>query len=454
MTKKLLVIEDEKSVSKQLKWGLENDYDITIVADAPKAWKMLNSGAFQVATLDLGLPPQPDSPDEGFKLLKKIQGSSLPLKIIVITGNSEEQNAIRAVQLGASDFCEKPLDLNLLKIILARTFRIFELEESNRQLRAQSLTEGSLQGMIGSSKIMKKLFGLLQNISSTDYPVLITGSSGTGKEKAAQAVHNLSPRKDHPFIIINCGAIPENLLESELFGHEKGAFTGAVVRKTGKFELADKGTCFLDEVGELPLQLQVKLLRMLQENTIERVGGTQTIKLDVRIITATNVDLEQAVKEGNFREDFYHRLNVLPVHLPPLKDRGEDIFLLAHHFLREESEKLQKGQTTFSSAAIAALATHSWPGNVRELQNRIRRAISLSSDPLLYPENLGLSEKENNEEQYKILTLKESREKAEKMAILNALALTDNNISKAAKLLETSRPTLHDLIKKHNVLNS
>ncbi len=451
MSKKLLVIEDEKSVSKQLKWSLTKDYDITIVTDATMAWKMLKSGAFPVATLDLGLPPQPDSPEEGFKLLKKTQNSGLHTKIIVITGNTEEQNAVEAVQLGASDFCEKPFDLNLLKIILARTFRIFDLEESNRILREQSLTDGSLQGMFGSSTVMKKLFGLLQNVSSTDYPVLISGASGTGKEKAAQAVHNLSPRKNHPFVIINCGAIPENLIESELFGHEKGAFTGAVGRKTGKFELADKGTCFLDEVGELPLQLQVKLLRMLQESTIERVGGTQTIKLDVRIIAATNVDLEQAVKNGTFREDFYHRLNVIPVHLPPLQDRDEDIFLLAHHFLREEAKKLQKGHVVFSAAAIAALATHPWPGNVRELQNRIRRAISFSSVQQLYPEDLGLAEKDPDEEQYKILTLKEAREKAENMAILNALALTDNNISKAAKLLETSRPTLHDLIKKHNV---
>jgi two-component system NtrC family response regulator len=313
------------------------------------------------------------------------------------------------------------------------------------------MTGGSLQGMFGSSKPMKKLFKLLHTISSTDYPVLITGASGTGKEKAAQAIHKLSSRKDHPFIIINCGAIPENLLESELFGHEKGSFTGAIGRKTGKFELADKGTCFLDEVGELPLQLQVKLLRMLQENTVERVGGTQTIKLDVRILAATNVNLEQAVKDGTFREDFFHRLNVIPVHMPPLKDRGEDVFLLAHHFLREETEKLQKGQMMFSPATITSLAIHSWPGNVRELQNRIRRAISLSSDHLLHPEDLGLDEENSGELQYKILTLKEARDKAEKMAILNALALTDNNISKAAKLLETSRPTLHDLIKKHNV---
>ncbi len=451
MNKKLLVIEDEKSVSKQLKWGLGKQYDITIVTDASAAWKMLNSGVFPVATLDLGLPPQPDSPEEGFKLLKKIQSSNLPTKIVIITGNAEEQNAIKAVHLGASDFCEKPLDLSLLKIILERTYRIFELEKSNRLLRQASLTEGSMHGMLGSSKTMQKLFGLLQNVSSTDYPVLITGQSGTGKERAAQAIHKLSSRKNHPFIIINCGAIPENLLESELFGHEKGAFTGAIGRKIGKFELADKGTCFLDEVGELPLQLQVKLLRMLQESTIERVGGTVTLKLDVRIITATNVNLEQAVKDGSFREDFFHRLNVIPVQLPPLHERGEDIFLLAHHFLREEAEKLKKRQMMFSSTAIASLAAHSWPGNVRELQNRIRRAISLSGNQILHPEDLGLTEKESEDSQFKILTLKEARDKAEKTAVLNALTLTDNNISKAAKILETSRPTLHDLIKKHSV---
>jgi two-component system NtrC family response regulator len=298
---------------------------------------------------------------------------------------------------------------------------------------------------------MNVLFEHLQHASRTDYPVLITGNTGTGKEMAAKAVHTLSKRADHPLIIINCSAIPENLLESELFGYEKGAFTGATGRQTGKFELADGGTIFLDEIGELPMLLQVKILRFLQESTIERLGGTKTIQLNARIIAATNINLEKAVKQKTFREDLFYRLNVVPLRIPDLQERQEDILLLAHNFLREESQKLRRGQLSFSPSAMGALTIHDWPGNVRELQNRIRRALGTTMDNVLTPADLGLQNTSFNTEEQKLSTLKAARETAEINIIHRALALSGNNISQAAKLLEVSRPTLHDLLKKHEI---
>ena len=301
---------------------------------------------------------------------------------------------------------------------------------------------------------MVKLFDRIKHASKTDYPVLLTGSTGTGKEVAAKAVHELSSRAANPFIIVNCGAIPETLLESELFGHEKGAFTGAATRQIGKFEQADKGTIFLDEIGELPLLMQVKLLRALQESTIERLGGAKTIPLDIRILAATNINLEQGVKEGTFREDLYYRLNVISIKIPDMKDRMEDVLLLAHSFLQEESRKIGRGRISFSPSAITALSSHHWPGNVRELQNRVRRALSNTLDNTLHPEDLGLDEPDPTQPEQRLLTLKEARENAEKDAVHKALALCGNNISKAATLLEVSRPTLHDLIKKLDIQTS
>lgn len=451
MKKKLLVIEDEKSVAKQLRWGLGKEYEITIASGAAKARPLLASGVFPVATLDLGLPPYPDTPRQGFELLGKISSLSPHTRVIVITGNAEEENAVKAIALGAADFCAKPIDLKILKIILSRTFKIYQLEETNRLLQQQSIQGGSLFGMIGISPAMGKIFEIIKYISKTDYPVLITGSTGTGKEMAAHAVHSLSQRAEKPLVIINCGAIPENLLESELFGHEKGAFTGAVGRKIGKFEQADQGTIFLDEIGELPLLLQVKLLRFLQESTIERLGGTKTITLDTRIISATNIKLEEAFKQGTFREDLFYRLNVMNLKLPDLHERQEDILLLAHNFLLEETRKLQRGRTFFSPEAIAALTAHDWPGNVRELQNRIRRALGTTMDRVITPVALGLEEKSVEQEEQKLPTLKDARETAEKNAVRRALALSGSNITQAAKLLEISRPTLHDLLKKHGI---
>ncbi|MCJ7601048.1 MAG: sigma 54-interacting transcriptional regulator, partial [Desulfobulbaceae bacterium] len=412
-----------------------------------EAGNLLSTGRFPIATLDLGLPPYPDTPQVGLALLESVPSFSPETKVIVISGHDREDTLMAAFSLGAVDVCAKPIDLKLLNIILSRTYRIHELENFNRILQERT-PSGQFCGMLGISHAMSRVFDLIRKVAVTDYPVLIRGQSGTGKEMAARAVHCQSTRSEGPFVIISCGAIPENLLESELFGYEKGAFTGAGDRQIGKFEQADKGTIFLDEVGELPLALQVKLLRFIQEGTIERLGASKSIQLDVRIFAATNIDLDAAVHQGSFRSDLFFRLNVVPLELPPLQEREEDILLLAQHFIRDEAQKLKRGKVILSPAAVTALTGHSWPGNVRELQNRIRRAMSLTSGKMLSPGDFGLAEEIKNDSEA-LPTLREARELAEKKVIRQALALTNNNISQAARLLEISRPTLHDLIKKH-----
>ena len=448
---RLLIIEDEASVARQLKWSIGEDYDITIAPDADKARQLLACGAFPVATLDLGLPPSPDTPQVGLKLLEDLATLAPFTRLIVITGNSEQRTAVRAVASGAVDFCSKPIDLKVLKVVLDRTFKLHALQEAGRQFRMHSDQCDSLCGMIGVAPVMQSLFAMIRKISANDYPVLISGESGTGKEMVAHAIHELGPRCTNPMVIVNCGAIPENLLESELFGHERGAFTGAVARKHGKLEVANKGTVFLDEIGELPLAMQVKILRCLQEGTIERIGGNQTLSLDIRIIAATNTDLKKAVDEGVFREDLYHRLNVVPIELPSLQERPEDIMVLAQHFLRKEAGSLKIGRVAFSPAAISALSSHGWPGNVREVQNRIRRALAIFSGPTITPEDLGLDACPPDSAGEKLMTLQAARDRGELHCMKQALLLTGNNIAQAARLLKTSRPTLHDLIKKHGI---
>ncbi len=448
--RKLLIVEDEISVAKQLRWGLDKQYDIKIAANGDEARSLLSKGVFPVVTLDLGLPPQPDTAEEGFRLLKDMRTLAPNSKVIVITGSTLEENAVKAIALGAVDFCSKPIDLKILEIILSRWFRIHDLEEANRALEQQAGKVCSLCDMLGTSPAMSRLFELIRSVSATDYPVLICGESGTGKEITARSIHGLSRRSGKPLVVINCGAIPETLLESELFGHERGAFTGAAGRKLGRFELADKGTLFLDEIAELSPPLQVKLLRFLQEGTIERLGGTSTIKLDVRVIAATNVDIEHATRDGRFREDLFYRINVVPLTVPPLRERPEDILLLAQHVLRDESKSLGKAHLSFSPGALAALAAHSWPGNVRELQNSIRRAITLA-DRVINASDLGLEAVCVDDNELKTQTLQEARDKAEIQVIRKAMALTGNNISQAARILEISRPTLHDLLKRHDI---
>ncbi len=458
--KKILVIEDEDSMAKQIKWGLPS-FEIITARNPADAVNHLKTYAFKVITLDLGLPPDPDTPKEGFKVLARIKKMHPHAKVIVITGNTEKENALRAIAEGAFDFCEKPVDLQVLKIIIERAFRVHELEEQNRKLQLKVRLSNGIAKMLGTSQVMQELFTTIRKISPSDYPVLIEGESGTGKEMIAKAIHSLSNRKKEPFIIINCGAIPENLLESELFGYEKGAFTGATTRKVGKLERADRGSAFLDEIGELPLTLQVKLLRFLQEGTIERLGGNRPIQLDVRIIAATNVNLKEAVKKGRFREDLYFRLNVLPLKVPPLRDRGEDILLLARHFLDLFSLESKKGNMRFTPAALKAMLEYAWPGNVRELENVIKRAVVITEGKLIGPEYLSFMKEASLEMLMSgstgsitpdiPLTLRQARSMAEREALKRALMLTKNNISQAAKILDVSRPTIHDLIKKHKI---
>lgn len=447
---RLLIIEDEKALAKQMKWGLAETYDVVVADDSEKARRLLGSGAFSVVTLDLGLPPAPDTPEEGFRLLEEMNELSPHSKVIVITGNAERENAIKAIGLGATDFCAKPVDLGMLKIILKRAVKILDLEAANRRLRTESESCNELCGMLGFSRIMSKLFGNIRQVSETDYPVLIRGETGTGKGMVARAIHSLSNRSKEALVIINCGAIPENLLESELFGHEKSAFTGAANRKIGRFEIANKGTVFLDEIGDMPFSLQVKLLRFLEDGVIERVGGTRSIVSNVRIIAATHVDLEQAVEKKRFRQDLFYRLNVVPIHVPTLSRRREDILPLANYFIREERRKLKRDDLFLSPEAEAVLTSHSWPGNVRELRHCICRAMTKSGQDMIRPVDLGLNGDPSARKKPN-LSVKVAREEAEYRVISQAMAITGNNVSQAAKLLDISRSGLHDLLNKHGM---
>ncbi|MFQ5455379.1 MAG: PEP-CTERM-box response regulator transcription factor [Nitrospirota bacterium] len=453
---RVLIIEDEKSIAKQLLWGLSDLYNISLAGDAVEAEALMSKEIFPVITLDLGLDPFPDSVEEGFRLLDVISDKMPFSKVIIITGNTDKENALKAIRMGAFDYCQKPIDIDVLKIILDRAFRVQRLEEENRRIVRHLSDSNSFGQIIGNSPQMLRLFSTIRKVSKTDFPVLIQGESGTGKEIIAQTVHKTSNRKKRPFIIINCGAIPTNLLESELFGHEKGSFTGAVYRKIGRLEEAQGGTVFLDEIGELVSPLQVKLLRFLQEGTIERVGGNRTIQLDVRILAATNIDLKQAVSEGKFREDLFFRINVIPLTLPPLRDRDEDILLLANYFLDRYCIELNKHKMRFSQDALKVMMLHPWTGNIREMQNIIKRAIIMAEGKEIDIAELGLILPENSEERQipkppLPVTLKETREMAEKRTIQQALVLNNHNITHAARLLDISRPTLHDLIKKYKI---
>ncbi len=455
----LLIIEDEPSLSKQLKWGLGKHYHVAIANNADKARQLMQNTFYPVITLDLGLPPTPDKPDEGFRLLEEMPRLSPYTKVAVITGNDERENALKAIALGAEDFCAKPIDLDMLKIILERIYKISDLEKELRRVKEIARAEHSLCGMYGKSQTMKSLFGYIRQISDTAYPVLIQGESGTGKEMVANAIHQLSRRASHPLVAINCAAIPENLLESELFGHERGSFSGADKLKIGKLQKAHQGTVFLDEIGDMPLGLQSKLLRFLQEDTIERVGGTETLKLDVRVMAATNVDIQQAVFQGRFREDLYFRLKVVPITIPPLRKRPEDILFLANLFIDQESLTSKQTNIRLSSEARQAITAHAWSGNVRELQNRVRRAMASLEGHLINPWDLGLGEEDSSatspecapSEDAPLRTLAEARDEAERKTIIPALTAADNNITKAAELLGVSRPTLHNLLRKHDI---
>ena len=449
---KILIIDDNADLRQQLKWGLGEEYSVLLAGDVNEGIAVFKKNHPRVVILDLGLPPYENTSIEGFRGLAELLELDPYVKVIMLTGNSERENALKAMQLGAYDFFPKPPVISDLKVVINRAFHLANLEEQNRTLQ-RAIEDKSREsgGMIGQCPEMLSIFSTIRKVAPSDVPIFITGENGTGKELVAQALHEAGLRKSGPFIPINCGAIPENLLESELFGHEKGSFTGAHATVQGKLQYAHKGTLFLDEIGELPVNLQVKLLRFLQEGSIQRVGGRLDIPVDARTICATNVDIVRAIKEGKFREDLYYRISVISINLPPLRERGDDILLLANYFLRIFNDEYHKKARRFSSAAVNFLKSYEWPGNVRELRNRVQRAIIMSDASALEPSDLGCETElpDIAEEMKPVITLREARDKVERELIAEAIDRQNGNIVKAAEALGVSRPTLYDLMKKH-----
>lgn len=441
---KLLIVDDDPGLQKQLKWCFE-DYDTEIVGDRESAVDAVKSARPAVVTLDLGLPPDPANASEGMAALGEILSLAPHTKVIVVSGNDDRKVAIEAVAQGAYDFYEKPVDPDVLRLIVDRAFHVYQLEEENRNLSIER--SEPLKGLIAGSRQMLDVCRHIEKIAPTDTSVLLAGSSGTGKEILARAIHELSARVDQNFVAINCAAIPENLLESELFGYEKGAFTGATKQTKGKFEYADGGTLFLDEMGDLPLALQAKLLRFLQERCIERIGGRGEIPVDTRIICATHKNLQQLIETSEFREDLYYRISEVSVAIPDLADRAGDAILIGRYLMKKYGEELNKKIKDFSPAALAAVEQYRWPGNVRELENRVKRAVIMADGQFLEPVDLELDLAEEDQFQ----TLKEIRERAEADAIQKAIAFNDGQIGKAAEMLGVSRPTVYHLLKKFGI---
>jgi two-component system NtrC family response regulator len=439
----LLIVEDDPALQTQMRWAFEQ-YEPVTASDREEALTQIRRHQPAVVTMDLGLPPQPDDPSEGFKLLQEALTSAPDTKVIVLTGQNDHDNALRAIALGAYDFYTKPFQPDVLALMIERAFRLHDLQSENRRLQA-ALQAGPLNGILTRDPQMLKVCGIVERVAPTDATVLLLGESGTGKELLARAVHELSDRKNARFVAINCAAIPENLLESELFGYEKGAFTGAAKQTLGKIEVANRGTLFLDEIGDLPAALQAKILRFLQGRTIERIGGREEIPVDVRVVCATHQDLTAMIKDGRFREDLYYRLAEIVVNIPPLRNRKGDAVLLAHAFVRRFAEEQRRGSMTLLPEALAAIEAHSWPGNVRELQNCTKRAVIMAEHPTLQAADFGLSPANPENE---VRTLKQVREEAEKDAVVRVLSWVNGNMSRAAELLGVSRPTLYDLINR------
>jgi two-component system NtrC family response regulator len=449
MNSQLLIVDDDENIQAQMKWALGQDYDVRMAENRLAALQECAQNHPNVVLLDLGLPPCPTDPTEGFKALGEILAIDPFTKVIVITGQSEKENALRAVGEGAYDFLNKPIDADELKIILKRAYYTVRLEREHRELQAR-LGGDAFEGMLGTSAPMQEVFACIRKVAMTEAPILILGESGTGKEMAALAIHHRSGRKNGPFIAINCGAIPENLLESELFGHEKGAFTGAHIQRKGRIETAEGGTLFFDEIGELPAALQVKLLRFLQERRIVRVGGREDIEIDARLIAATNTNLKKAMAEGRFREDLYFRLAVIVIEMPPLRKRTKDILLLATAFLNKFATAQNKSITDFTRRAKRVMETYDWPGNVREMENRIQRAVIMAGSHQISDTDLELSLQESSGAG---LTLQQAREALEKEMIQKALTRHKGVISRAADELQITRPTLYDMMTKLGLKN-
>jgi two-component system NtrC family response regulator len=440
----LLLVDDDEAIRTQMKWALSADYEIVSAEDRAGAVENFKKKKPVVTLLDLGLPPRPNDPDEGLAALAELRTFDEMAKVIVISGQGEKKNALEAVAAGAYDFLCKPIDPDELKLLLKRCIYLADLEREYRKAQ-EGQRAAVFEDMLGTSPQMQGIFSFIRKVATTTAPVLLLGESGTGKEMAALAIHRRGPRKDGPFVPINCNAIPENLLESELFGHEKGSFTGATMQRAGLVETAKGGTLFLDEIGELPPTIQVKLLRYLQEQRFQRVGGRQELTSDARIIAATNVDLKAGINQGSFREDLYFRLAVLVISLPPLRERGDDAVLLAQEFLQKYAAQNGKANIAFVPEALRAINRHPWPGNVRELQNRIKRAVIMADSRRITEKDLELSSGIGFSSS---TTLKEARENVEREMIQRALKRNLGRISSAAAELGISRPTLYELMEK------
>lgn len=443
---RLLIVEDDPGLQSQLRWSFEG-FEIGLAQDRESALAQLRRLEPAVVTLDLGLPPDPGGVSEGFAVLEEILALAPETKIVVVTGHNDRNNALRAIAMGAYDFYEKPIDPDLLGVTVQRAAKLAFIEHENRRLHLGG-SGSPLEGLIAASPEMLKVCRTVEKLAPTDVSTLLLGESGTGKEVLVKALHSLSDRAEKRLVAINCAAIPENLLESELFGYEKGAFTGATKTTLGKIEVADGGILFLDEVGDLPLSLQAKLLRFLQERVIERIGGRSEIAVDVRVLCATHRDLPDLIQSGAFREDLYYRINEATIVVPPLRERQGDAVLLARAFLDRFAAQLKRPLKGLSPQAVQAIDAYRWPGNVRELENRIKRAVIMADGNQIMPDDLELSGSTSGSEPF---NLREVREAAESRAILRALSHTNNNVSKTAEMLGVTRPTLYNLMRKYTI---
>ncbi|HEX5420055.1 MAG TPA: PEP-CTERM-box response regulator transcription factor [Gammaproteobacteria bacterium] len=446
--RKLLIVEDDPGIQSQLKWCFE-DYEVIPAENRTAAVTELRRHEPPVVLQDLGLPPDDSGVEEGFATLREILQLAPFTKVVVVTGHGDQSNAVKAVGLGAYDFYQKPVDVDTLQLIVQRAYHIHELEAENRRLSRQPEGNSILNGLITGSEAMMKVCRMVEKVAPTSVTTLLLGESGTGKEVLARAIHALSGRRDQPFVAINCAAIPDTLLESELFGFEKGAFTGAVKQTPGKIEVADGGTLFLDEIGDMPLALQAKLLRFLQERVVERVGGRTEIPVDVRVVCATNKKLGEEMAAGRFREDLYYRISEISIEIPPLRERQGGRIVLARHLLTKFAKEQGKSIKGFSADAQAAIDTYPWPGNVREMENRIKASVIMAEGKLVTAEDLGIQPAGDPPS----LNLRLVRQDAETHAIRDALARTAGNVSRAADLLGITRPTLYDLMQKYGLQN-
>lgn len=438
----LLIVEDDPALQKQIRWAFDQ-YETLTASDRESALVEVRRHMPPVVTMDLGLPPDADSVSEGFKLLEQILSIAPETKVIVLTGQNDRVNALRAIGLGAYDFFAKPFEIDMLGLTIDRAYRLYDLQQENSRLQLMQQPD-VLSGLISRDPEVLRVCRTVEKVAVSDATVLVLGESGTGKELIARGVHAASARRGERFVAINCAAIPDNLLESELFGYEKGAFTGATKTTLGKIETANRGTLMLDEIGDLPHSLQAKLLRFLQERVIERIGGRQEIPIDVRIVCATHQDLKALIKEGRFREDLYYRLAEIVVSIPPLRDRQGDAALLAHAFVRRFAAEQNRGAMTLREDALRAIESYPWPGNVRELENCIKRAVIMADGNQITVDDIGLDQVQN--EQENMLDLRQVREDAEKRVIITALGRADGSVLKAAEMLGVSRPTLYDLM--------